>query len=240
VSFPKGAVWQTCRDATLDSIAVNSSFTAQNPVTLSSWRDRGSFSVVAVDSKRFILECASAEIGSAIVGDIEHLLNHIAEHRALVHELVRKDLWTSPAWLLVTIYYWGLFAALTWTRLLGKGIIYLDSGAVRSLKTLAPNAGNAPHGGTFQFQMGSELSATNREVTLKKLGSSHFHECIWTHVICDAKWRFDNHANEETSRMEARLFKCLSWSDRKATNSWPSELRNRNKLWSRLCIYSGE
>jgi hypothetical protein len=227
VNFPKGSVWQTCRDHALNSIVDNSSFTPHNPLTLSSWRQRGSFSVVAATAKSFTLECATADIGSAIVGDTEHLLNHIAEHRALIHDSIKTDRWNSPAWLLVTIYYWGLFAALAWTRLLGKGVVYLDQTAVRDLRTLARNAMQSPHSGTFQLKMGRDLSATNREVVLDKMGSSHFHACTWSQVIRDAQWRFDHYATEETNKLEFSLFKCLAFSDRAGKDSWPSELRNR-------------
>lgn len=227
MNFPKGAVWQSCREHALISITDASSFSPHNPLTLTNWRQRGSFSVVTASSKGFTLHCSAAEIGSAMLGDIEYLFNHIAEHRALVHDVIKGTQWNSPAWLLVTIYYWGLFAALIWTRLLGKGIIYLDRQSVRDLRTLASTTSGSPSGGgTYRIGIGEDLSATSREVMLEKLAASHFHECAWQQIIRDAKCRFDQYADEDTDKTEFRMFRCLAFPGHATTDAWPSELRN--------------
>ncbi len=227
MNFPKGTVWQSCRDHALISIADDSSFSPQNPLTLTNWRQRGSFSVVTASSKGFTLECSAADIGSAILGDIEYLFNHVAEHRALVHASIKGNQWNSPAWFFVTIYYWGLFAALIWTRLLGKGVIYLDRQSIRDLRDLASVTNASPAGGgTYRIGIGKDLSATSREVMLEKLPAAHFHECAWQQIIRDAKDRFDQYANEDTDRTEFRMFRCLAFSGHTSTDAWPSELRN--------------
>ena len=227
MNFPKGAVWQSCRNHALISITDDSSFSPHNPLTLTSWRQTGSFSVVTASPKGFTLECSAAEIGSAILGDIEYLFNHVAEHRTLVHDSIKRNQWNSPAWLLVTIYYWGLFAALIWTRLLGKSVIYLDRQSIRDLRTLAKTTNGSPAGGgTYRLEIGKDLSSTSREVILGKLPAAHFHECAWQQIIRDAKDRFDQYANEETDKTEFRMFKCLAFSDHTSTDAWPSELRN--------------
>lgn len=227
MSFPKGAVWQSCRSHALTSIADGSSFSPQNPFTLTSWRQRGSFSVVTASPKGFALECSAAEIGSALLGDIEYLFNHVAEHRALVHNSIKNSQWNSPAWLLVTIYYWGLFAALIWTRLLGKGVIYLDRQSIKELRTLAIHTKGSPSGGgTYRLRTGNDISATTREAILEKLPAAHFHECAWQQIIRDAKDRFDQYASEDTDKAEFKMFKCLAFSDPTSTDAWPSDLRN--------------
>lgn len=226
MKIPKGRVWQDCRYGALQGIPSGSFCPLKDPITLYNWRARGSYHIISITPKKFTFESAAADVGSAVLGDIESLFNHLAEHRALVYHAVHTSNWYSPSWLLVTIYYWGLFAALIWSRLLGKGVLYLGSEAIRDLKMLHGGNHEKISPGSYHLEIDKSISATSISFALVKLKENNFHECVWKHIFKDAKRKFDELADEEADQDEYRIYKSLTFLDTLGNRAWPSELRN--------------
>ena len=108
-SLSAGAFWQDLRQRALgaiprgqhrSTIALRSAFVSGRPGARTPLR----LSL----AKRFELAAFTIEIGGALLAEGEYYLDHAAEHQVVVMNQIRANAWTSPAWQLVTIYYWGL------------------------------------------------------------------------------------------------------------------------------------
>lgn len=226
ISIPKGVVWQDSRQQALRAIPSGSIFSFNDPITLYEWRKKGSFRVINLSKKGFTIECAAVDVGSAILGDVESLFNHLAEHRVCVYQAVKQNNWFSPSWLLVTIYYWGLFSTLILSRLLGKSVLFLDGKTIKDFKVLLGNSDGKINPGTYCLEIGESVSANSNYFHLVKLKENNFHECVWKQFYLDSKTKFDVFANEDTDQYEYRMYKCLAFLDSSDHWAWASELRN--------------
>ena len=117
--------------------------------SLALWYPRGYFGVIGVNKNGFELQAATADIGSAILADVEHYLDSAAELQVSLWRHVNAANWLSPAWLMVTFYYWAYFLSLAMTRLLGQTVWFLNSENVKSLLALAPKTPKNPGAGCF-------------------------------------------------------------------------------------------
>src|SRR6266480_3706608 len=126
MNFPQGTSWQALRSTCLSTIPGDALVSYNRPSPLSEWHQRGYFRVATSSKKVFEIESAAQEIGTALLADVEHLLDHAAEHQATTRAATLAENWQSPGWGVVTIYYWAFYDALALTRLLGRTVWFLD------------------------------------------------------------------------------------------------------------------
>ncbi|WP_406694426.1 hypothetical protein V5E97_25455 [Singulisphaera sp. Ch08] len=211
----------------LDAIPVGSRFRYADPVPLRVWRTAGYYTVTDATKNQFSLLTANVEIGSALLSDAEHLLDHAAEHQVLIYRTINMKDWSSPAWLVVTFYYWSFFLALSLTRLLGQTVWYLDQEAVEGFSIAAPNPPVKKVGaGTFGLACGSKLNSTEREVILCKSKESRLHEHLWKLFFKICKAKLSKFQAGTFDGLEERLFACFERSATQLGSHWPSDLRN--------------
>jgi hypothetical protein len=222
---PKEAIWQELRTEALTAIPAESRAPIGVDNSLALWYRRGYFSVQSATTRRFEIRTAPADVGSALLADVEHFLDSAAEHQVSLWHHVNSAAWLSPAWMAVTFYYWAFFLCLAMTRLLGRTVWFLDRQVVRSLAALAPAPAQSPGAGCFVLSCGPVTSLSERELTLTK-ANGRVHDELWVQWsnICDSKLR--RLATGSSTSAEERLFTALVRSSELLGRDWPSAFRN--------------
>ena len=205
------------------------SYAAAPNFFLNNWRTVGRFTPTTNSSNKHVeLSAHPYELGAAIFNDAHALMNQATEQRATLYRLLQADGDPSPSWTLVTVYYWGLFTALAWSRLVGASVVYLDKPA---LIPLFQGSGSQGKGGAYSVKPGEIVGTSQRKVFLKKCAHSHFHEAVWSFLSSDMYERYASlDKAEKTTDMEVelekRIFLCLAHDHFKEAHVWPSLLRN--------------
>jgi hypothetical protein len=86
VTVPKESIWQDLRRNCLDAIPRGSRTSPTSPVSLARWRERGYYTVRATNAKRFELIASTEDFGSALLTDVECLLDNAIAPRSLGKE----------------------------------------------------------------------------------------------------------------------------------------------------------
>jgi hypothetical protein len=218
-----GAAWQTLRSWCLDTIPRGSRAPFSRPVPLHEWRTNGAFRVDACTSHEIVLETAGVEIGSALLSDSEHFLDHASEHHATLLTWIDQGVWHSPGWSVVTIYYWAFFLALALTRLVGRTSWFLDREALTRFRQLA-NSSVQPPAGALDLSVGPYVGSVDRRVLLRPT-KKQFHDAVWRNVaqiLTDLSPSSDRHSGS----LEQRTLQCFSIARSRMPNAWPSLVRN--------------
>ncbi len=221
--MPQGTGWQRLRSKCFDTIPAGTGVYHTRAVPLHEWRERGAFNVVLCDRQQIILETAGAEIGATLVADAEYLLDNSAEHQASLHDAVEGSSWYSPAWSLITAYYWSFYATLALTRLTGTSTWFLDRTALAAFRDLA-GASQQPPAGAMRLRLGVFVSAATREMTLEAT-KAQLHDAVWRifrELANDVLQKSDQDANG----LEYRLWWALKRVGDLWGAAWPSKIRN--------------
>jgi hypothetical protein len=221
--IPQGIGWQQLRSTCLDAIPAGSGAYHTRAMPLQKWRVDGSFTVQSCDKRGITLEAAGVEIGAALLADVEHLLDHSAEHNACIHDALTLGNWSSPAWTTVTAYYWAFFSVLALTRLNGRSAWFLDRGALSNFRTLA-GASDQPGAGPFRLVVGPYTSATSRRIDLHP-SRAQFHDSVWTVFHASVSEVFAN-CDRNTSPNEYFFWEALKRVGDSFGANWASKLRN--------------
>lgn len=218
-----GSAWQQLRAEGLAAIPEGASVSIRRAIPLDKWRVRGAYTVSSCTKTDIVIETAGVEIGSALLADAEHLLDHAAEHHATLKHWNSQGDWHSPGWSLVTVYYWAFFLALALTRLVGSTTWFLNRESITNLRLLAGGAAQ-PGAGCLRFELGPFISATDRQVTLRQ-NKAHLHEAVWRNVF-ELFGRMMLASNPTAHPEEHQLLGALRETARRLTAAWPSDLRN--------------
>lgn len=222
---PKENIWQELRRDCLGTIPPDSQITYSKPVSLSVWQKEGYYSVTSISKRRYTLITASADIGGALLGDVEHLLDSAAEHQASLWKHINTSEWLSPAWIVVTFYYWAFFLVLALTRMLGMSAWFLDKDVTRMFLKLSSSKTGSPGSGCFRFSCGPQVGVTEREVLLDKTGS-RIHDEIWKLWFSLCQDKLQRLGTGSSNSLEERLFACMVRTRQNLGGEWPSSFRN--------------
>ena len=214
--------WQGLRQRALATIPQHTRTEFTKPYGLSQWRELGSYTVFAITSKRITLAVSSEEIGSVLLTDAEYHLDHAAEHQASLWQELQSGRWRSPAWFVVTSYYWAYFLAMAATRLCGRTVWYLDGGASRNFKNLSVNGSANPGAGTYRLECAGSLNAIERQVDLTR-STGRLHDGLWRswHALMTSFRSLDM-----PDRLDVRLLNSFARASATLGEEWPSEVRN--------------
>lgn len=199
---------------------------------LNNWRVAGAYNCSASTAKSFTLDVNPREYAGVIFAEAHHLLNQASEHRAHIFNFHNSQNEPSPSWLFVSLYYYSLYIAMAWTRVVNGGIIYLDKDSIKQY--CASSSGIIYAGaGAFKAALSSDDSLGKYQVEVIKCKSSHFHEAVWiavnNEITIAANWTLSLSASrrqtheEEVTLRALRLFGGLNFKDALV---WPSQLRN--------------
>lgn len=192
-------------------------------VPLHEWRRTGTFKVDSCDKRQIILEVAGIEIGMALLADAEYLMDHAAEHRACIFDVVTSGGWHSPAWTVVTSYYWAFYSVLALTRLTGQSTWFLDRAALTEFRILA-GAVDQPGAGAMKLSVQPYNTATTRTIKLQP-SRAQLHDSVWMVMQRTISDVFA-HTDEDSDPMEYRLWWALKRAGDLLGPDWASKLRN--------------
>lgn len=221
--IPQGIGWQHLRSVSLDAIPTGTSVYHTTAVPFHEWRKRGAFTVGFCSKKSVILESAGEEIGVALLSDGEFFADHAAEHAAHVHDVIKSRHWSSPAWNVVTVYYWAFFSVMAITRLVGRSTVFLDRDALSDFATLA-GATEQPGAGAIYLDIGPYSTATLRSISLRP-AKLQLHDAVWRsahRLISEVASKSD----PLTNSVEHHFWSVLKRSADRFGPDWPSKLRN--------------
>jgi hypothetical protein len=225
MNVPFGDLWAATKLEILEAIPDGIDVDLSRALSFYDWRHRGGYHVTGATKAEYHLSCSTREFGSMLAREVSMLLDQAMEHRLLLAQAERAGTAPSPSWLLVTAYYWCVFLALAWLRLVGKVVTYLPTAELDRFKRLAPAVvKKAPQNGTFLLST-LDLAGARSNVTCRRLRANNFHEALWTAFADDISQRLRAPSNA-TASWETRLYSALEVHRATEGNSWPSKLRN--------------
>lgn len=226
-----GHVVSALQRSLLNAIPQNSAFGTGVQTSIWDWRKKGAIQPIAINASSLELFINPYEFGEAIFCDIQHLMNHAAEHRARLVSGISLSNDPSPSWTFVTTYYWALFLSLTISRLQNKMIIFLDKENVQAISAGA--AGKALGGGVFRISVGEFETTSRRRAELKKAKSGHFHDVVWNDIyslaqnfVTDLELSSKSRRLNDDELLDLRAFRCFTKVRFKEPHAWQSTLRN--------------
>ena len=225
MTLPKSALWQRLRQRALDAVPAGAHVSFRSPLTLASWQARGTYTVASTAVNKFTIAASSTDFGGALISDAAYHLDHALEHQASLMGVVEGPEWSSPAWQIVTFYYWGYFAAMALSRMLGHALWFVTPEVAKQFTRLAPAGAVSMSKGTYEIICGSALSAGTREILLLKR-NRRIHEQLWGTVFSLIKEVYTEVGPGVASSQEERLFLAIIASAKVLGDDWPSALRN--------------
>jgi len=199
-------------------------------INLNQWRVSGAYNFRGSTNSSFTLDVNPREYAATIFAEAQHLLNQANEHRAHILHFNNLQNDPSPTWLFVSLYYYSLYIAMAWTRVVNGAIIYLDKD---SIKQYCGHSLGIPHAGAYKAKIDSDDTVGRYQVEMQKCAASHFHEAVWVavnnEIVLATKWveslsKSRKSTPEEQITLRAlRLFAGLNFSN---PLIWPSKLRN--------------
>ena len=213
------------RQKALDAIPPGAGVDFRTPLTLATWQARGTYTISFGSSTRFTVEAAPADFGGALLSDAAYHLDHALEHQATLMKSLLSGQWSSPAWHVVTIYYWAYFAGMALSRLLGRTVWFITPEVAKQFTALAPTGSPPLTKGTYELSFGTALSAGTRQILLAKR-TRRVHEQLWATTFDLFNELYLEVGAGVATPQEERMFLSIINSAHALGTEWPSALRN--------------
>jgi hypothetical protein len=223
--LPQSSLWQRMRQRALDAIPLGASIDFRTPLTLAAWQAQGTYTISSTTASRFTVAVAPADFGGALLSDAAYHLDHALEHQASLMRTLLSSQWSSPAWQVVTFYYWSYFVAMALSRMLGRSVWFITPELARQFTRLAPAGSASLKRGTYELTCGAALGAGSREIHLVQR-SRRLHEQLWATIFDLISEMYSEVGPGVASPREERLYLAIINSARVLGDVWPSELRN--------------
>jgi len=224
MKIPKGPGWQVLREKSLRFLPPGVGAFYKTSLNLGSWRQQGFYTVASYSKSEAVINVSAVDITGVMLAEAEWLLDHAAEHRASLKRAAEVS-WFSPAWLLVTAYYWSYFTAVCLTRLVGDTVWFLDDKALEAWKVLAPNGTGRIRAGTLRAEIVFDPSQQDLKLILKSSGKKP-HEAAWIALHKIARELLAA-SNPKSNLDEYRLWCCICSTANALGEDWPSQVRNQ-------------
>ncbi|WP_156526505.1 hypothetical protein [Cupriavidus gilardii] len=225
MTLPHGALWQRMRQRALETIPPGSFLDFRSPSTLAAWQAQGTYTISSTSSSKFTIAAAPPDVGGALIADAAFHLDHALEQQVSLMKGLADHGWSSPAWQVVTFYYWSYFCAMALSRMLGHTVWFVTASVARQFADLATTHSARVTQGTYELSCGEFLSAGIREFNLVKR-QRRLHEQLWTTTFDLFRSLHQDLRDEIISPQEERLFLAISNTANVLGNEWPSALRN--------------
>ncbi len=213
------------RQQALNAIPPGASVDFKAPLTLATWQAQGTYTIASGSSTKFTIEAAPADFGGALLSDAAYHLDHALEHQTSLMKTLASGQWNSPAWQIVTFYYWAYFVAMALSRMLGHTVWFVTPEVASQFTMLAPPGSATLTKGTYEITCGAPLSAGTRQIFLVKR-SRRVHEQLWTTIFNLIGGLYRDVGVGVASQQEERLFLAITNSAHVLGDDWPSALRN--------------
>lgn len=221
--LPRSNIWQELRSRGLTTVADGVAIRSHVPATIADWLSAGAYTVQAKSSTRLELDAVSIEVGSAFLGDAHLYLDSATEHSIFLRHVLSSGRWSSAGWVLISVYYWAFYQALSLSRLLGRSVIFLDRTRARGLSIMA---GRSYGAGAYELSVLAGTATGRVLVDLKKSTISRVHDLLWRVWARTLAELVANGASADNIPEEQSLFEALFRPYQRLGDAWPSELRN--------------
>ena len=230
--IPFGPVYRELRTLMLDVFPEDMPAPGPKGSNLSKWIESGTYSVSRHDPKRVWLVISRQDIAAALLRDVEFLVDSCFEQ--FLDIATHSDTPTrSPAWGIVTSYYYAFFAAQALSRIIGRPITYLDEQRTNTIKALSSSPISIGSG-SFSVVKTKDLSASQAEFQFTK-SKLRPHDAVWKttfHFLAElqSKHKPAARSTDLAATQEFQLYGSLTSSRPFSafTNgdfNWPSEVR---------------
>lgn len=213
------------RQRALDAIPPGSIVEFRSPTTLAAWQRQGTYTISSTSSSKFAITVASSDFGGALFSDAAFHLDHGLEHQASLMKALASGQWSSPAWQVVTFYYWSYFCAMALSRMLGRTVWFVTPQVAQEFARLATTGSTQVTQGTYELTCGTSLSAEMRSINLEKR-KRRLHEQLWTTAFDLLNSLYREVGSGIATQREERLFLAIINSANILGADWPSALRN--------------
>lgn len=176
----RGGIFAELRSQMLAAIPEGSTALFRSETTIGDWLANGAFVVTSCTTHEVKLQTSHVDFASAALVEIENLLNHCLEQLQELACFCADTRRRSDAWTAVTGYYLGFFAASALLRLIGRPVVFINRDQLRALQQLAGSSAR-PKQGAFQIVVGTQISATHREITVTP--TDKVHEATWKSAL---------------------------------------------------------
>jgi hypothetical protein len=177
--IPLGPIYQELRRSVLDTFPDDMPAPRADGDNFSRWIETGNYFVSRPDSKGVVLAASPQDYGQALLRDVEFLVDMCFEQMLQIQS-ERLDN-QSPAWTVVTIYYYSFYAAQALSRILGMPTTYLDDTRVSAIKALSSTPLTLG-AGPYTITKATNLSVTQAEYYFKK-SRQRPHDAVWSSLL---------------------------------------------------------
>ncbi len=213
------------RQRALEAIPPGVALDFKMPLTLATWQAQGTYTISSTSSTKFTVTAAPTDFGGALLSDAAFHLDHAIEHQASMMHTLGKGHWTSPAWQVVTVYYWAYFSAMALSRILGHTVWFVTPEVARQVSRLAPAGSKSLTRGTYELSCEPVVNSGSRDIQLEKR-SRRLHEQLWVTLFELLNRIYQEVGAGVASAAEERLYLTIIDSARVLGSEWPSMLRN--------------
>lgn len=178
-----------------------------------------------IDDRTFVISIPDTVYHRAIYSDLKYYLERVKRQRLAVQRLFEGDSVPS-AWILVSSYYLGFFAAIEILRLCGKHHIYLSNNESTEISGYSSTSAKLAEGGVYSCPSVS-VNQTTGDISIRfAKDSSKPHDVTWdsiSKVVGDKS--YISAIVDEQERKQTLLFKQIV---DKQYKSWerPNTVRN--------------
>lgn len=175
----QGPIFRILREQMLDFFPDEIRSAGAQP--FSKWIDSGSYTIPKIEKNSISIIASNADVSAALLQDIELLIDSCFEQLRELAIASSDPCPKSPAWEIVTCYYYGYYAAQALIRLLGTPTTFLDKVRVSSLVKISGGS-LTPGSGVFIINKSASTSAVSSEFELLKT-SYKPHEAVWKTLL---------------------------------------------------------
>lgn len=225
MSVPQGNLWQILRSQALDSVPAGCRCPPGSPPTLESWLRSGAYSVQSASKKIVTIEAPIEDVGALLFAEAGLLLDHAQEHAIQARHHLAGGRWASPAWSVVTVYYWSYYLVMAITRMIGEAPWFLSRAEALLLSGLSPGDGKVGPG-LRVLTCRPAISATMRVVELRQSSQTRVHDAVWRTWFGFLRPHVTALVEQKLNTAELRLYLPQVKAANAIGDSWPSDLRN--------------
>lgn len=225
--IPQGPIYASLRQQVLDAFPDDGAYSSLASFRMSEWFRKAAYTVTSTGNKTFHVQTNIVDLARVHLFEIELLLNHCVEHLAEMECFQRAHKYRSEAWQVVTIYYFGFFAAQALLRMLGTPIVFIKKDDLKTVKELSP-LGIAPGAGTYQITKIPTVFAATAEYNFSRI-EERVHDATWI-CLLKALEKQRKTSFPSPNAQEIMLYDSLSTHVmfRKYTDyRWPSLIRTK-------------
>lgn len=224
--IPTGHIYNDLRARMLGCIPEGANVKFRANHSFSEWLSTSVVSAVKGTGSQLLLHANDVSTGEFLLSLVEYYQNHAIEQVAeIVAEGNDNSESRSPAWCVVTQYYFGYYCINALAALIGRPVLFLSDNDSLMLHSLC--GGKEPGAGTYAVESIVPATSNLIQCDLRKR-RTRLHDSVWKRTL--ALLSDVMRAHEAVAREEEKLFFSSFLSSNPFAMyedyAWPSNVRN--------------